>query len=82
MTTKKWIRILSVFLCLLLSVQCCTFVASAEETEVTMLEKNEEVNENPIICEVTEMRNATTKYFLHKDRKTITVANYPNKLKS
>ncbi len=69
---KIWTRLISLLLCLLLSVQCATFVASAEQVES---EKQE--NEEPtLVGELVEKRQANEKYFLYDDR-TIVAAVYP-----
>lgn len=79
MKTKLWLRMIAMLLSIILFMQLGTTIVFAEETpqnEATAVTKAAE--DNPIIGEVTEMRDATTKYFLHQDRKTITAARYPD----
>ncbi|MBQ6946709.1 MAG: hypothetical protein IJN42_01570, partial [Clostridia bacterium] len=74
MKTKLWLRALSLLLCLLLCVQCCTFVAAAEtETETSAPEEPAPVVEG----ELTEKRTANEKYFMRSDQ-SILAAVYPN----
>ncbi|MBE6638904.1 MAG: RHS repeat-associated core domain-containing protein [Ruminococcaceae bacterium] len=78
MKKKLWLRILSVLLSIILCVQLgTTIVFAEEEPQIEPSTSTETVEENPIICEVTELRDATTKYFLHEDHKTVTAARYP-----
>ena len=74
MKTKLWLRTLSLLLCLMLCVQCCTFVAAAEtEPETSVPEETAPVVEG----ELTEKRTANEKYFMRSDQ-SILAAVYPS----
>ena len=76
MKKKLWLRILSVLLSIILSVQLGTTIVFAEEEENGSVVETEETPSREPVGELTEKRTENEKYFLCEDN-SILAAVYP-----